>query len=521
MSTPAPRSVANLERLIARGEASAAQFYELGGLKLESGDAAGAARAYRRCVELEPLHAGAHNNLGSALLKSGEPAAAIEALQTALRLEPGYLRALTNLGKAFREAGRPLDAVAVLEQALAQDPRYVPALVNMADARVAAGDAPAGERLLERCIELAPRLIEARTSLGVCQLALGRMSAAIATLQNAVAIDPDHIEARLNLAHALFAGGDWGAAWPHFEHRLRRDAPEVPAGSSRWDGRPEPGLELWLLGEQGLGDQIQFARYARLFAEKGITCRLACHPRLVELLARADLGGARVQALGASPAGPHVRWLPLMSAPYWHGTTPDSVPGSAAYLRAQEERVAYWRSRLPQGSKPRIGLVWAGNPRVERGRFAGRSPPLAALAPLLGIDATFVSLQLGGDEALEHADFARKVVRLPGLDEGPSAFLDSAAVLKCLDLLVTSDTAAAHVSGGLGVPTWLCLKDDPDWRWTISGSRTPWYASMRLFRQPRGGARDGDWAAVYRDVASAIGRHLHEQRAWICHEELP
>lgn len=517
MSTPASLSRSQLEHLIACGGGSAAEFYELGSLKLRDGDAVGAVSAYRRCVELEPHHAGAHNNLGSALLKSGEPLAAIEALQAALRLQPKYLRALTNLGKALREAGRPLEAVAALEQALAQDPGYVPALVNMADARVAVGDAQAGERLLERCIELAPRLIEARTSLGICQLQRGRLPTAIATLRSAVALDPGHAEAHLNLAHALFASGDWTAAWPHFEHRLRRfDAIETPPLSSRWNGRAEPGLELWLLGEQGLGDQIQFARYARLFADRGISCRLACHPRLVDLLARADLGAAKVQAHGTSPEGPHARWLPLMSAPRWHGTTRDSIPGGGVYLRAQEERVAYWRDRLPRGPKPRIGLVWAGNPRVERGRFAGRSPPLSSLAPLFGIDATFVSLQLGGDEALEQAGFASKAVRLAGLDDGPSAFLDSAAVLKCLDLLVTSDTAAAHVSGGLGVPTWLCLKEDPDWRWTISGSGTPWYASMRLFRQPRG----GDWTAVYRDVASAIGRHLHEQRAWICHEEL-
>jgi tetratricopeptide (TPR) repeat protein len=505
-----PATIAELERAIAHAGGDAATFYELGGLKLRTGDARGAIAAYRRCTVLAPEHAGAYNNLGSALLMAGDAADAVEALETALRLQPKYLRALTNLGKAHRELGRTAAALRRLEEALGVDPNYVPALVNLGDALLAAGDGAAAERTLRHCVDLAPGLAEARMSLGMCQLQRGALTEGLATLRTAVELAPANGDSHSNLAHALFMTGDWPAAWRHFEHRFtrhtRRVAIDPPRDMARWDGSFAPQLDLWLIGEQGLGDQLQFARYARVFAEQGVRCTLACHPRLVAILSLADLGGARVLPLdaGCAVAAPSARWLPLMSAPYLQRTGPESVPAARGYLRADERRIEHFRARLPAGSRLRVALAWAGNPRMETGRYAGRSPPLAALAPLMEADAAFVSLQCGpGEEQLDQVSFEDKIVRLPGLDRGPAAFLDSAAVLKCVDLLVTSDTALAHLSGALGVPTWLCLMHEPDWRWMAAGAHTPWYASMRLFRQP---AR-GDWASVYREVASALRDH--------------
>jgi hypothetical protein len=207
----------------------------------------------------------------------------------------------------------------------------------------------------------------------------------------------------------------------------------------------------------------------------GRRCVIACEPRLVALFAQAALG-ASVMPLDTARAATEVRaqWLPLMSVPAWHRTRPETVPSPAGYLVAESARVARWRARLP-ATGLRVALAWAGNPRMETGRHMGRSPPLAALEPLLRVPAVrFISLQKGpGEEQLDAAPFGRALLRFADLDAGPDAFLDTAAVLKCVDLLVTSDTAIAHLAGALGVPTWVCLMHEPDWRWMRGGGGTP------------------------------------------------
>jgi Tfp pilus assembly protein PilF len=499
-------ALTRLETLIAGGGGSAAQWYELGGLKLQTGDADGAAAAYKRCLTLEPARAPVYNNLGAALLQSGRITAAIEALEAALALESRHLRALVNLGKALREAGRLREAEVRLREALALEPGYPPALVNLGDVLAGAGDLAAAQDALEQALRLAPALVEAYMSLGMVRLQLGASGAALDALQSAVALAPDHADAHSNLAHALFVLGQWEDAWPHFEYRFGRSRHRVslstPAGMARWEGTPSRDLELWLLGEQGLGDQIQFVRYAPLLGALGRRCVIACEPRLVALFAQAALG-ASVMPLDTARAATEVRaqWLPLMSVPAWHRTRPETVPSPAGYLVAESARVARWRARLP-ATGLRVALAWAGNPRMETGRHMGRSPPLAALEPLLRVPAVrFISLQKGpGEEQLDAAPFGRALLRFADLDAGPDAFLDTAAVLKCVDLLVTSDTAIAHLAGALGVPTWVCLMHEPDWRWMRGGGGTPWYTSMRLFRQ----RAPGDWAGVYSEAAAAL-----------------
>jgi tetratricopeptide (TPR) repeat protein len=498
-------AIESIETRPAGDSGSAARCYELGGLKLAGGDTEGAIAAYQQCLALAPPHAAVFNNLGSALLKAGRFEAAIAALEAALALDAGYVRALVNLGKALREAGRAAEALAPLDQALASNPNYAPALVNLGDALAATGDLDAAQQALERSVRLAPTLVEAHMSLGIARLQAGRIAESIDALRAAVALSPSHADAHSNLGHALFVAGDWEAAWPHFEHRFRRHAHRVPlrppTGVARWDGTVSAELELWLLGEQGLGDQLQFVRYAKLLHDRGVRCVIACDPRLVKILEAAQLG-ARIVPFDTAADTSAARWVPLMSLPGWHRTRSDTVPAAAGYLAADPVRVARWRARFPTTTGLRVALAWAGNPRMETGRHAGRSPPLAALAPLMTVpQVSFVSLQKGhGEEQLESVSFGDSILRLPDLDAGPDAFLDTAAILKCVDLLVTSDTAIAHLAGALGVPTSLCLMREPDWRWMLKGADTPWYQSVRLFRQ----SASGDWASVYAEIASHL-----------------
>jgi tetratricopeptide (TPR) repeat protein len=518
-------AIARLEAELARSNVGAAGFDELARLKLAAGDADGAVGAYRECLARASPSAALLNNLGAALIKAQRFGEAIETLNSALALEPGYRRALVNVGKALRATGRLGESEARLHEVLSVDPHYVPALVNLGDTLAAGGALVAAERALELAVQREPTHVEARTTLGMVRLKAGRLAAALDDLRTAIALAPDHADAHSNLGHVLFAGGDWEAAWPHFEHRFRRAAQRdklmPPAGLRRWDGNLSSELELWLIGEQGLGDQLQFARYARLLAGRGIPCMLVCHPRLVGILSLAGLGtrvvarGSAVEVAGTVVESSAARWFPLMSLPAWHRTRADTVPAAGGYLAADPERVARWRKRLlvdiqPAGSL-QIALAWAGNPSVETGPYAGRSPPLAALEPLMTVpNLRFLSLQQGvGAEQLAAVDFGRRIECFEDLDHGPDAFLDTAAVLKCVDLLITSDTAIAHLAGGLGVQTWLCLMHEPDWRWMRDGDTTAWYSSMRLFRQPS----PGDWDGVYRDIAAALRTRVRSERS--------
>jgi Flp pilus assembly protein TadD len=498
-------SIARLEQGLAQHGGTASAYYELGGLKLAGGDSDGAIAAYGKCLELAAPNAAVYNNLGTALIKAARFGEAIAALEAALELQPGYRRALVNLGKALREAARPTEAISRLREALTITPDYVPALVNLGDALAATGDLDGAQETLERATRLAPRLVEAHLSLGIVRLQSWRVAESLDALRTAVACAPHHADAHSNLAHALFVAGDWRAAWPHFEYRFQRHARvhlSPPAAVERWDGTLSPDLEIWLIGEQGLGDQLHFVRYAQLVADAGMRCVIACDPRLVQILESAKLG-CRTVALGTEPQDRGTRWFPLMSLPGWHGTTSGTVPFAAGYLAADPRRIEQWRVRLPPTKALRVALAWAGNPRMETGRYAGRSPPLRALAPLMNVpEVSFVSLQKGhGEDQLDAVSFGGSILRLPNLDSGTDAFLDTAAVLKCVDLLVTSDTAIAHLAGALGVPTWLCLMHEPDWRWMQGSAVTPWYASMRLFRQ----STPSDWAGVYAQVAAALG----------------
>jgi hypothetical protein len=266
--------------------------------------------------------------------------------------------------------------------------------------------------------------------------------------------------------------------------------------------------ELWLIGEQGLGDQLQFARYAKTLTDLGMHCVLACDPRMVTILSAAGLA-SRIVPLGTSAGPGSATWVPLLSLPAWHRTRSDTVPFPEGYLVADPVRVERWGERLGHASGMRVALAWAGNPHMETGRYTGRSPPLAALAPLMSVpQLKYISLQKHvGEDQLDTVSFGNRIIRLPDLDSGRDAFLDTAAVLKSVDLLVTSDTAIAHLSGALGVPTWLCLMHEPDWRWMGRGSGTPWYGSVRLFRQPT----SGDWASVYTEVAGQLAARAAER----------
>ncbi|HEX7642942.1 MAG TPA: tetratricopeptide repeat protein [Burkholderiaceae bacterium] len=437
----------------------------------ETGRLAEAEQAYREAIAAHPQAADAHNNLGVLLHATGRAAEAEQAFRQALARRPAFPQALNNLGNLLRKAGQFDEAIAAYGQAVA----------------------------------LAPGYAEAHNNLGTALKESGRAEAALASYRQALALAPRNADTHLNLACLLLAEGDFANGWREYEYRWHaagRTGPPAFAAPP-WDGKADlRGKTIYLHAEQGFGDTLQFLRYATLVAGCGATVLLGVPPELRRLAASCP-GVARVLTTG--DAAPDFDFhCPLMSLPLAFGTTVDTIPARVPYLTPDADAVAAWSSKLGTRTAPqapvRIGLVWAGKPRKGNPESYAvdrqRSMPLAQLQPLLQTpDARFYSLQLG-----EAAEQARAQAELIDFSAELNDFHDTAALIANLDLIISVDTAVAHLAGALGKPVWLLDRHNPCWRWLRDRSDSPWYPSMRIFRQ----AEPGDWAGVVRDVQAAL-----------------
>lgn len=459
-------AVASLERALQVQPEYAEACYNLASVLQQLGRRDEAITRFQQCLRSQPNHAGACNNLGLALTEAKKPHEAIVVLQHAVRLRPDMKEAHNNLGLAYTDLGRFAEAEASFQQALRLDSRYA----------------------------------EAHSNLGSAYKEQGRLEEALACYDMALRLTPDAVSTQYNRSLALLQQGDYERGWPAYEWRWRRPpTPPRPFTQPCWDGAPRPEQTILLWSEQGLGDTIQFVRYAALVKERVGRVVLECPPPLVALLSSCP-GVDQVVAEG-EPLPDFDVQAPLLSLPALCGTTLSTVPAQVPYVHSDPARVESWRARLAGACGFRIGVVWQGNPRHGWDRH--RSLPLACLEPLARVKGVrLVGLQKGpGREQI--ADIARRfdVLDLGGeLDESGGAFVDTAAVMQSLDLVVTVDTAAAHVAGALGVPVWLALAAIADWRWLRQRDDTPWYPSMRLFRQER----LGDWRTIFARMADEL-----------------
>jgi hypothetical protein len=348
---------------------------------------------------------------------------------------------------------------------------------------------------------LAPREARIHNNLGKSLNRLGRYAEAEAALRRALDLEPGRPASELNLAVNLLARGDWKASWPLFEARLRAFDVIAPMPYPAWDGQVRRDRLLLLRTEQGLGDAIQFARFASDLGRAGQAVIIQTDARMVALLKTAPkvLDVIAYEKSLRSERHP-IEWAPLLSVPGRLGITPANLPRQGPYLAADAARVARWRAWLPQAGL-RIGIGWQGNPagEIDRGRSFALDH-LAGIADLPGVH--LIALQKGaGLEQVKAVAFGNRIT-LPGpdFDTGSSAFLDTAALMMSLDLVITSDTALAHLAGALGRPTFLALQRWPDWRWLLDRDDTPWCPTLRLFRQ----ADPGDWAGVFERMTAAV-----------------
>jgi tetratricopeptide (TPR) repeat protein len=500
---------ARYEQALVLRPALAETHNSLGNILRGQGKLDQALARYQQALALRPDLAELHYNVGCIFQSQGKLDEAVAQYERAIALKPDFATAHNNLGVVLRAQGKLDQALACYQQALALRPDYADAHSNLGNTLKQQGKLDEAMARYQQAIALRPNLAEPYNSLGNVLLTQGKLDQAVARYQQALALRPDYADAQLGLAACYLAVGDYQRGWPAYEARLRLPASAMPRSLTRWTGEPLAGRSLLLLAEQGLGDTFQFLRYTRVLKDRGARVVLACQQALGRLLTlESDRHGPDSRGfnwdelfiMGSAEELPRCDfYLPLLSAPGMLLTSASTIPSEVPYLSADPELTAQWGRELAGTGGFKIGIDWQGASGFLSDRQ--RSIPLAQFAPLARLPGVrLISLQKGfGSEQIATVDFP--VLDLSGrLDEAAGPFMDTAAVLCNLDLVVTSDTAIAHLAGALGVRVWVALNISPDWRWLRQRDDSPWYPTMRLFRQ----TTFGGWPDVFERIAHAV-----------------
>jgi tetratricopeptide (TPR) repeat protein len=443
---------------------------------------------------------------GAALVALHRNAEALKPLQRATEQLPHDAEAHVQYGVALLRLKRYEEALASFDRALAIRSDSPEVLNNRGVALVELDQLEEALLTFQSAVALSAVSADAYTNLGLVYRSLSRYYEAMASFQQTLARKPADPAASFALAFVHLTVGEFKEGWPLYEARFQEPSLAVPTRHfdvPRWDGRELlPGKTLLVHAEQGLGDAIHFCRYLPLLASKGVNIVFEVTPSLKALMR--SLPG-NVQVIGRGERIPSVDYhCPLLSLPLALGTDLATIPADVPYLKAEPERVARWAARLQAVPGLRVGICWQGNPVVEQLIWArGRSMPLAELAPLAQISGvSLVCLQKGpGSEQLQEVSFCDRVLDLGSeLDQGPDAFLDTAAAMASLDLVISTDTSIAHLAGALARPTWIALPAAAEWRWLLERNDSPWYPTMRLFRQ----RRRRNWPSVVTALVAAL-----------------
>jgi tetratricopeptide (TPR) repeat protein len=452
---------------------------------------------------LWPKNPVAYLDLGRGFLRLGKNGEAATCFQKALELKPDYAEAHVNLGLVFEQEKRLDEAVACYRRGLELNPNFPEALYNLANMRQLQGDGSDAIALYRRALEIRPDFAVAHNGLGAALQADGDLTEADNCYARALAIQPLFASAHSNRAQLRLLKGDFEHGWPEYEWRWKTaQIPERSFRQPRWDGRWLGGKSILIYAEQGLGDTLQFIRYSPLVKAQGGTVVVECPPVLVKLLTKCR--GIDQLAGGGEKLPDFDVQVPLLSLPGILKTTLDTIPRDVPYVHADRTLVAQWHNKLEAIGGFQIGINWFGSLKHDPSQH--RDIPLEHFATLAHHNRAvrLVSLQkdnrstneINECTAVSIVDFGDE------LDGARGPFMDTAAIMENLDLVITSDTSIAHLAGALGVAVWLALPYVPEWRWLLDRSDSPWYPTMRLFRQKR----VGDWRGVFED----IGRTLRE-----------
>jgi Tfp pilus assembly protein PilF len=448
---------------------------------------------YRQILAVDPNHAETLNLLGLIALQCGQAGPAIELMERSIARDAGVFFYFNNLAEAYKRAGRYADAAGAFERSLALRPDDPETMHSRAVALERAGEVERAIEELRRTLTLAPNLATAHLSLGAILEQRAEYDEALAHFERAAAARPDYARAHAGRAGIWLRDGNYARGWEEYEWRWRVEGfpgrpprPGVPV----WDGAPLDGRTILLTAEQGLGDTIQFIRYAPLVAARCGRVVVECPASLVRLVRSVEGVADAVPSADAIPIDVQI---PLLSLPRVFGTRADSIPASVPYIRVLGDA---WNERVTDDGRLKVGLCWAG----------GRSQPHRTI-PSTGVEkllsafpeVRFYSLQKDVPD-----DDPHRPAGMVDLMSEVSDFADTAGMIGRLDLVISIDTSVAHLAGAMGKPTWVALARHADWRWFRDRGESPWYPTMTLFRQPAA----GDWGAVLDAITSHLRQHL-------------
>lgn len=472
---------------------------------LAAGEVEVAIRHFEECLKQDTGDAAGYTALGNALKRQGRFAEAVCRHQEAIRLMPQSAELRSNLGGTYLAWGQHGAALRELEHAVSLEPQGVELIFNLGTALHKAGRYAEACARFREVTDVEPGHYRSWTNLGSSLKSMGLIREAVEALERAVSLAPDFAEAQWNLGLGRLTMGEFSAGWELYE--WRRQIPEIPItrfNERSWDGSSETSGTLLIHAEQGHGDTFQFIRFIRCARARVGKVVFLCPVPLRKVLEGVE--GVDQWVVQGEALPPFDFQIPLMSLPHVLGMGGE-LSDSASYLEVNPARRAFWRERLSQLTGARVGLCWQGNPRYRDDHL--RSIPLEAFEPLMEQEGvSFVALQK--EDGL--GDLGTLAQRWPltdwsaELDRDHGSFVDSAALISELSLVITSDTSIAHLAGALGRPVWLLLADVCDWRWGLESTETPWYPTMRLFRQ----RRSGDWAEVMGRVRQALGDQLRK-----------
>ena len=464
----------------------------------QAGRIAEASQIYRDILAVDPNHADSLHLSGMVAHAAGDFPQAETLIGKAIKLQPRADIFLGNLGNVLRAQGKLDEAIVSYKKAIAANPRNATPYSNLGNALVDQGRAQDAVGMYVKALELRPDFYETLFNMALTQRGMGNLDEAIAHLRKAIASHPFPAEAHYTLGQCLLLRGELESGWLEYDWRWKLGEYSWLKNihgdftQPQWSGEPLNGRRILIYAEQGMGDSLQFVRYLPDVVARGGQVIFAVHPRLQRVLG--VIPGVTLVSLDTIPLPAFDVHSPLLSLPRILGTLHVAdIPGKVPYLAAEAERVASWKQKLAAIPGFKVGIAWQGNPNAKIDK--GRSPPLAAFSPLAAVPGvTLISLQQrDGLDQLDRLPAGMHVERLgDGIDD-VGAFVDTAAIMENLDLVIVSDSAIAHLAGALGRPVWVPLKKIPDWRFLLERKDCPWYPNMTLFRQQS----DGDWNGVF------------------------
>ncbi|MDE2593619.1 MAG: tetratricopeptide repeat protein [Burkholderiales bacterium] len=465
----------------------------------QSGQVAQALPLYLQVIALQPKHFNALNLAGAISLQLGDAHQSVDLLTRALKIERNHAGAHNNRGSAYQRLGDVDMAMLNFNKAIALDPKSEKAYNNRGNLLIRLNRLDEALRDFDQAIALSPTYFSPHNNRGTVLADMTRYSEARASFERAIELDPNSVDAHWNLGMCCLRLGDFETGWRESEWRLQRphqvglqEAYPAPL----WTGQESlAGKTILLCHEQGLGDTIQFCRYARLVAELGARVLLLVQPGLRSLLR--DLPGVELFVQGDSlPA--YDFYCPLLSLPLVFKTDLSHIPLPPDVIHPTADQVAQWAARLGEKRKPRVGIVWSGN--ADHVDDYKRSIPLKDFVSLLSDDIQWVSLHKDAREADQATLKAHPEIAHFGAEQ--QDFTDAAALCQLMDLVVSVDTSLAHLAATMGRPTWVVLARNPDWRWLLDRRDNPWYPSATLYRQDQ----LGDWTVPIQSIRADLSR---------------